>query len=95
MVLLTAKASSRTSSAATLSSWARAVVLEASPAILRSLPSTSIYSAARSSLRVSAELWPGQQGVERSLSVVACVVRHGLDHLNQVVFMSPSTHSGE
>src|SRR5215207_1691538 len=45
MVLLTAKASSRTSSAATLSSWARAVILEASPAILRPLPSTSSRSA--------------------------------------------------
>src|SRR5215203_3958634 len=60
MVLLTAKASSRTSSAATLSSWARAVILEAPPAILRSSPSTSSRSAtslSRLSARCANSSW--------------------------------------
>jgi hypothetical protein len=57
----------------------------------------SLYSAARSSLRLSAELWPARQGVEeRAPGIVARVVRDGgLNHLYGVVIMSASTRSGE
>src|SRR5215207_1678550 len=120
MVLLTAKASSRTSSAATLSSWARrdlgslagypkifaldlepvghllepplrplcklfvihlGFLLQRPSRVLLGEPSTLPRAPRCGS---SAELWLGQQGVERSLGVVACVVSHDLNHLNGV-----------